>query len=396
MKVVRWYDSKTEHKRRSDASPVEFCQRSLAGGNVWDSLADLLKIMKPQGVGADDVKEVREIVQHLFTSIVKPARSKRNSRQAKTHVDHLLFQLVDDMHSIWDTDYFLDRAHELVKKAINEHAEYNIAELDRSRPLKNGAVTRTQFSEQVTVNTHTIFKAQVNEHEATGKANRIHVRQGLSDWQLADRFDKDRPVLFLPGSCWSGQHEPEFESAGWWQKPTRRAKCKQCAQCEVVKEFGKDFHKTQWQVLCVQRKDPNDESKTTTAADRHDLHQCRSEVCWQNRRQARRRHYCDDVESYRSNCFECGIGGRVNMVVAHIGENGLSLATDRWGRGRGESRGFIQQPTSTWSLSGVSLGACDQWLYFGWKSGMLQQRTWTDTNAVSQWMEYEDDCFYYL
>ena len=57
--------------------------------------------MKPQGVGADDVKEVREIVQHLFTSIVKPARSKRNSRQAKTHVDHLLFQLVDDMHSIW-------------------------------------------------------------------------------------------------------------------------------------------------------------------------------------------------------------------------------------------------------------------------------------------------------
>jgi len=39
------------------------------------------------------------------------------------------------------------------------------------------------------------FKAQVNGHEATRKANRIQAWQGLSDWQLADRFDKDRPVL---------------------------------------------------------------------------------------------------------------------------------------------------------------------------------------------------------
>jgi len=68
--------SKAERKRNSDASPVEFCHRSLAGGNVWDFLADLLKIMKLRGVGADDVKEVREIVQHLFTKMVKPAHSK--------------------------------------------------------------------------------------------------------------------------------------------------------------------------------------------------------------------------------------------------------------------------------------------------------------------------------
>ena len=39
-----------ERKWKSDASPVEFCRRSLAGGNVWDSLADLLKIMKLRGV----------------------------------------------------------------------------------------------------------------------------------------------------------------------------------------------------------------------------------------------------------------------------------------------------------------------------------------------------------
>ena len=54
-------------------------------------------MMRLRGVGAGDVKKVREIVQHLFTYIVKPACSKRDSRQAKTHVDNLLFQLVDDM-----------------------------------------------------------------------------------------------------------------------------------------------------------------------------------------------------------------------------------------------------------------------------------------------------------
>jgi len=64
--------SRAEGKRKSDASLVKFCRRRLAGGNVSDSLAD--------------------------------------SRQAKTHVDHMLFQLVYDMHSMLDADFFLDRA----------------------------------------------------------------------------------------------------------------------------------------------------------------------------------------------------------------------------------------------------------------------------------------------
>jgi len=48
--------SKAERKRKSDASPMESCRRSLAGGNVCDSLANLLTIMKQRGVGADDEK----------------------------------------------------------------------------------------------------------------------------------------------------------------------------------------------------------------------------------------------------------------------------------------------------------------------------------------------------
>jgi len=103
----------------------------------------------------------------------------------------------------------------LVKKAIDEHAEYSTAELHRSRPVKKEAVTRRRLGEQVAVgeqlavNTHTMgtsfigkvrdvrqiaeaqigeeeadmveFKAQVNGHEATEKANRIQAWQGLSD-----------------------------------------------------------------------------------------------------------------------------------------------------------------------------------------------------------------------
>jgi len=112
--------SKAERKQKSNTSPLEFCRRSLAGGNIWDFLTDsgLLKIMKLRGVGADDIKEVREIVQHLFTNIVKPVRNKRDSRQAKMHVDNLLLQLVDNILSVWNTHSSLDRAQELVKRAI--------------------------------------------------------------------------------------------------------------------------------------------------------------------------------------------------------------------------------------------------------------------------------------
>jgi hypothetical protein len=77
--------------------------------------------MNLRGVGTDDVKKVREIVQHLITNIVKPARAKRDSQQAATHVDHLLFKLVEEMHSTWLANFFLARAQKLVKDSIDEH-----------------------------------------------------------------------------------------------------------------------------------------------------------------------------------------------------------------------------------------------------------------------------------
>ena len=150
-----------------------------------DSLADLLKIMKLRGVGADDVKEVREIEQHLFTnhSIVKPARSKRDSRQAKTHNDNLLLQLVDNMLSVWNTDSFLDRAQELVKKAINKHAKCTTTELDRSLPVKKGAATRKRLCEQVAKNMHTLGTSFVGKVRDVRQIAEAQIGEGWPTWR---------------------------------------------------------------------------------------------------------------------------------------------------------------------------------------------------------------------
>jgi len=55
------------------------------------------------------------------------------------------------MLSMWNTDSFLDRAQELVKKAIDQHAKYTTVEL-----VKNVAATRRRLSEQAEVNMHTM------------------------------------------------------------------------------------------------------------------------------------------------------------------------------------------------------------------------------------------------
>jgi len=43
-----------------------------------------------------------------------------------------------------------------VEKAIDEHAKYITAELDRSRSVKIGAATRRRVGEQVAVNMNTM------------------------------------------------------------------------------------------------------------------------------------------------------------------------------------------------------------------------------------------------
>ena len=50
----------------------------------------------------------------------------------------------------------------------------------------------------------------------------------------------------------------------------------------VCQGLSQDATGSRWQVLSVQRRDPNDEQKITAATDRHDFHRCRSEVRWRS------------------------------------------------------------------------------------------------------------------
>ena len=63
-----------------------------------------------------------------------------------------------------------------MKKAIDEHADSNTAELDRSRSVKKGAATRRRLGEQVAVHTHTMdtsFVGKVRDVQQIAEAYRI-------------------------------------------------------------------------------------------------------------------------------------------------------------------------------------------------------------------------------
>ena len=120
------------------------------------------------------------------------------------------------------------------------------------------------------------FKAQVNGHEATAKANRIQAWQGLSDWQLADRFDKDRPVVQFSDSLveWAVR---KYRMVAKADTPSEvQAMCTVQGYQGVWQGLSQDATWSRWQVISVQRRGPNDKSKTTAAIDHHDFYQCKS------------------------------------------------------------------------------------------------------------------------
>ena len=68
-----------------------------------------------------------------------------------------------------------------MKKAINEHTEYNTAELDRSRPVKKGAATRRRLGEQVAVNMHTMGTSFVRKVRDMQQIAEVQIGEGVAD-----------------------------------------------------------------------------------------------------------------------------------------------------------------------------------------------------------------------
>ena len=116
-----------------------------------------------------------------------------------------------------------------------------------------------------------------------------------------------------------------------------RTRWAQCAKCGVVKEFGKDFHKTQLGrggrcLACkrgIRKKNLEPQQPLSgmifTIADpryagRFDDKQGGDTIVTMER--------VKEAIAFNAELTD----ERVNMVVAHIGANGLSLETDRWER----------------------------------------------------------------
>jgi len=85
------------------------------------------------------------------------------------------------MLSVWNTNSFLDRAQELVKKAVDKHARYTTTELDRSRPVKKGAATRRRLGEQVAVNMHTMGTSFVGKVRDVQQIAEAQIGEGVAD-----------------------------------------------------------------------------------------------------------------------------------------------------------------------------------------------------------------------
>jgi len=70
-----------------------------------------------------------------------------------------------------------------VKKAKNEHADYNTVELDGSRPVRLGYflnVTRRRLGEQVAVNTHTMGTSFVGKVSDVWQIAEVQIGEGVA------------------------------------------------------------------------------------------------------------------------------------------------------------------------------------------------------------------------
>ena len=80
----------------------------------------------------------------------------------------------------------------------------------------------------------TSLPVQIKGHNQREYEDKWQGWQNWTDEKLATKLTKDdqQPVLLLPARWWPDML-PEFESGGWWQRPHKRVRCRQC-KCSLV------------------------------------------------------------------------------------------------------------------------------------------------------------------
>jgi len=82
------------------------------------------------------------------------------------------------------------------------------------------------------------FQVQIKRHNQREYEDKWQGWQNWTDEKLATKLTKDdqQPVLLLPARWWPDTL-PEFESRGWWQRPHKQVRCRQC-KCSLVENLS--------------------------------------------------------------------------------------------------------------------------------------------------------------
>jgi len=82
---------------------MEFHQRTLAGGKVWDSLINLKKITELPVQREDEVSG-SQMVKHLWKNIAELMQNKENDSSTSGRIDLMLRDLIQAMQGVWDKE----------------------------------------------------------------------------------------------------------------------------------------------------------------------------------------------------------------------------------------------------------------------------------------------------
>jgi len=95
------------------------------------------------------------------------------------------------------------------------------------------------------------FQVQIKGHNQREYEDRWQGWQNWTDEKLATKLTKNdqQPVLLLPARWWPDTL-PEFESGGWWQRPHKRVRCRQC-KCSLVE--NPSFKSSKCQLVLLYR-----------------------------------------------------------------------------------------------------------------------------------------------
>jgi len=172
------------------------------------------------------------------------------------------------MEAALNLTMFLTQAQALLGKAISEHTTQRNAQV-KSIINKDHQVTpkRMPLGARLAVDTQNMggrfvesvknarwsmspqeagdgfesiieFQVQIKGQNQREYEDKWQGWQNWTDEKFTTKLTKDdlQPVLLLPARWW---HDtlPEFESGGWWQRPHKRVRCRQC-KCSLVENLN--------------------------------------------------------------------------------------------------------------------------------------------------------------